>query len=189
MLVSEKKVTEACGLNVRTGMLYYHNRIRVNFVSNCTSQLVEKNNRLVSAARNSIICYVTEKWCCMFIHIHKGGEIKPAMWHLESSTSVSVIKFNQWLNFPPSHLPKSSPSNDRWQLPWKAFWEDLTSTSQEHLLWVSHNRNKAARWFLIHGTQCSSSWEHAHWEIILHDFFPAFSFWFWPFLWKYRCRT
>lgn len=74
-------------------MLCYHNRIRVNFVSNCASQLVEKNNRLISAAKTSIICYVTEKWCYMFIHIHKGGEINPAMGHLEPSTLVSVIKF------------------------------------------------------------------------------------------------
>lgn len=56
-------------------MLYYHNRIRVNFVSSCKSHLVEKNNHRVSAAGNSIISYGGEKWRYMFIHIHKEREI------------------------------------------------------------------------------------------------------------------
>ena len=121
----------------------------------------------------------------MFIHIHKGGEINPAMWHLEPCTSVSVIKF--------STITSAKVITIQWQMvilfTRKAFWEDLTSTSQEHLLWVSRNRNQRAGWFLILGIQCSSSWKRAHWEITLHGFFPAFSFCFWAFLWKYRCRT
>lgn len=75
-------------------MLYYHNRIGVNFVSSCKSQLLEKNNHLASAAGNSIISYVREKWHCMLIHIYKKGEINLPIWHLELSTSVSVIKFS-----------------------------------------------------------------------------------------------
>lgn len=152
-------------------MLDYHNKIRVNFVFNFTGQLVEKNNHHVSAASKNIVCYVREKWCYTFIHFHKGGERNPARWHLEPYTSVSVIKLS-------TITSAKVITNDIWQLTRKVFWEDLISTSQEHLLWVSCYRNKShqpssakERWFLIHGIQCSPPQKHTHWEILHYLWF------------------
>lgn len=118
-------------------MLCYHNRIRMNFVSNCTSQLVEKKQLpCLCSQKQHYLLHKREMVFC--VHVHSQRE-----WNKPSSVTFrmfhfSISDFIFHHNICQSHHCSMTDGSSH-----EKHFGKISHTSQENLHWVSHDMNKS----------------------------------------------